>query len=150
MVYSRCHSNTRLRDIGQKAQKRANFCHSIRHSIYGMETEPFTTSWVLVGRADEGFHGCRRRLPKIGPLSEWKIGRPESGEALYKQEVARNPVGLFCRLFKPTQSSTRRVMTALTRAKLKSMMATRARSRKSISACWPESFRMASALHSGR
>src|SRR5215471_18540141 len=95
MVYSRCHSNTRIRDIGQKAQKRANFCHSIRHSIYGMETEPFTTSWVLVGRADEGFHRYWRRLPKIGPLSEWKIGRPESGETLYQTRSCSKSCGTF-------------------------------------------------------
>jgi hypothetical protein len=61
-----CHLNTRFRDIGQQTQKRVKFCHLIRHSIYGMETEPFMTSWVLVGRADGGFHGVDGVSQKSG------------------------------------------------------------------------------------
>lgn len=61
-----CHLNTRFRDIGEQTQKRVKFCYLIRHSIYGMQREPFMTSWILVGRADAGFQGVGGVSQKSG------------------------------------------------------------------------------------
>jgi hypothetical protein len=100
-----CHLNTRLRDIGQRHKNaRISVTQSVIQSMAWKRSLLRQAGFLLDERMKD-FMGAGGRLPKIGPLSEWKIGMPESSETLYQTRSCSKSCGTFLPFVSATLSS---------------------------------------------